>query len=107
MEIKIDVGVKQVIGFGVCQTKFYMHPLLGSLRLCSPPSAEFLVTCKSQEKLKERIWLFFPPVYRMKFNETYAEMNKGTNEWKTVLGGVLFFLGFTGLILIWQKHFSK
>lgn len=55
MEIKIDVGVKQVIGFGVCQTKFYMHPLLGSLRLCSPPSAEFLVTCKSQEKLKERI----------------------------------------------------
>ncbi|NXT98594.1 COX41 oxidase, partial [Buphagus erythrorhynchus] len=44
-------------------------------------------------------------VYRMKFNETYAEMNKGTNEWKTVLGGVLFFLGFTGLILIWQKHF--
>lgn len=46
-------------------------------------------------------------MYRMKFNETYAEMNKGTNEWKTILGGVLFFLGLTGLILIWQKHFSE
>ncbi|NXR87697.1 COX41 oxidase, partial [Hypocryptadius cinnamomeus] len=44
-------------------------------------------------------------VYRIKFNETYAEMNKGTNEWKTILGGVLFFLGLTGIILIWQKHF--
>ncbi|NXH88702.1 COX41 oxidase, partial [Edolisoma coerulescens] len=44
-------------------------------------------------------------LYRMKFNETYAEMKKGTNEWKTILGGVLFFLGLTGVILIWQKHF--
>ncbi|NXX65310.1 COX41 oxidase, partial [Spizella passerina] len=44
-------------------------------------------------------------VYRIKFNESYAEMKKGTNEWKTVLGGVLFFLGLTGVILIWQKHF--
>lgn len=46
-------------------------------------------------------------MYRIKFNETYAEMNKGTNEWKTVLGGVLFFLGLTGVILIWQKIYSK
>ncbi|NWR26001.1 COX41 oxidase, partial [Emberiza fucata] len=44
-------------------------------------------------------------LYRIKFNESYAEMKKGTNEWKTVLGGVLFFLGLTGVILIWQKHF--
>uniref|UniRef100_A0A8D2N3H1 Cytochrome c oxidase subunit 4 n=1 Tax=Zonotrichia albicollis TaxID=44394 RepID=A0A8D2N3H1_ZONAL len=45
------------------------------------------------------------PLYRIKFNESYAEMKKGTNEWKTILGGVLFFLGLTGVILIWQKHF--
>ncbi|NXC62987.1 COX41 oxidase, partial [Aleadryas rufinucha] len=44
-------------------------------------------------------------LYRIKFSETYAEMNKGTNEWKTILGGVFLFLGFTGVILIWQKHF--
>ncbi|NXO44887.1 COX41 oxidase, partial [Locustella ochotensis] len=44
-------------------------------------------------------------LYRIKFNETYAEMKKGTNEWKTILGGILFFLGVTGIILIWQKHF--
>ena len=49
----------------------------------------------------------FFAVYRIKFNESYAEMNRGSNEWKTVLGAVLFFLGVTGVILIWQKHYSK
>ncbi|XP_032649689.1 cytochrome c oxidase subunit 4 isoform 1, mitochondrial [Chelonoidis abingdonii] len=42
-------------------------------------------------------------LYRIKFCETFAEMNRGSNEWKTVIGGVLFFLGFTAFIVIWQR----
>ncbi|XP_053104799.1 cytochrome c oxidase subunit 4 isoform 1, mitochondrial [Hemicordylus capensis] len=42
-------------------------------------------------------------LYRLKFHQTFAEMNKPTNEWKTVLGGVLAMLGFTGLIVWWQR----
>lgn len=46
-------------------------------------------------------------VYRMKFNESFAEMNRSTNEWKTVVGAAMFFLGFTALILIWEKYYGE
>nr|XP_036849649.1 cytochrome c oxidase subunit 4 isoform 1, mitochondrial [Manis javanica] len=42
-------------------------------------------------------------LYRIKFNESFAEMNRGTNEWKTVVGAAMFFIGFTALILIWEN----
>ncbi|GAB1293734.1 Cytochrome c oxidase subunit 4 isoform 1, mitochondrial [Apodemus speciosus] len=44
-------------------------------------------------------------VYRIQFNESFAEMNRGTNEWKTVVGLAMFFIGFTALVLIWEKSF--
>uniref|UniRef100_A0A673VCB2 Cytochrome c oxidase subunit 4 n=1 Tax=Suricata suricatta TaxID=37032 RepID=A0A673VCB2_SURSU len=45
-------------------------------------------------------------LYRIKFNESFAEMNRSTNQWKTVVGTALFFIGFTALIIIWEKHYS-
>ncbi|XP_051025264.1 cytochrome c oxidase subunit 4 isoform 1, mitochondrial [Acomys russatus] len=44
-------------------------------------------------------------LYRIQFNESFAEMNRGTNEWKTVVGIAMFFIGFTALILIWEKSY--
>ncbi|XP_036377834.1 cytochrome c oxidase subunit 4 isoform 1, mitochondrial [Megalops cyprinoides] len=44
-------------------------------------------------------------LYRMTHELTYAEMRKGTGEWKTVLGGIFFFVGFTGLLVWWQRSF--
>ncbi|XP_021564379.1 cytochrome c oxidase subunit 4 isoform 1, mitochondrial [Carlito syrichta] len=32
-------------------------------------------------------------------------MNRGTNEWKTVVGAAMFFIGFTALVIIWEKHY--
>ncbi|MEE6522845.1 hypothetical protein FKM82_021483 [Ascaphus truei] len=42
-------------------------------------------------------------LYRMKFNQTYSEMNKPSKEWKTVFGTILMFFGLTGLIVLWQS----
>ncbi|XP_069740831.1 cytochrome c oxidase subunit 4 isoform 2, mitochondrial [Narcine bancroftii] len=42
-------------------------------------------------------------LYRIAFHQTYTEMSKTSNEWKTVLGGVFAFIGFTGLIVWWQR----
>lgn len=46
------------------------------------------------------------PVYRLQFHETFAEMNRHSNEWKTVLGGVFFFCGFTALLIWWQRVYG-
>uniref|UniRef100_A0A803JHI7 Cytochrome c oxidase subunit 4 n=1 Tax=Xenopus tropicalis TaxID=8364 RepID=A0A803JHI7_XENTR len=42
-------------------------------------------------------------LYRIKFNKTYAEMNRPSNEWKTVFGTIFIFFGLTGLIVWWQR----
>uniref|UniRef100_A0A8C7BZ92 Cytochrome c oxidase subunit 4 n=1 Tax=Neovison vison TaxID=452646 RepID=A0A8C7BZ92_NEOVI len=44
-----------------------------------------------------------PRVYRLQFHETFAEMNRRSNEWKTVMGCVFFFFGFTALMIWWQR----
>ncbi|XP_006881481.1 PREDICTED: cytochrome c oxidase subunit 4 isoform 2, mitochondrial-like [Elephantulus edwardii] len=42
-------------------------------------------------------------LYRLQFNETFAEMNRRSNEWKTVIGSVVFFIGLTALLIWWQR----
>ncbi|XP_007477318.1 cytochrome c oxidase subunit 4 isoform 1, mitochondrial isoform X2 [Monodelphis domestica] len=44
-------------------------------------------------------------LYHIKFNETFAKMNKPTNEWKTILGAAMFFIGFSAIIVMWEKRF--
>lgn len=54
---------------------------------------------------KRLFFLFL--VYRIKFNESFVEMNRGTNEWKIVVGVVMFFIGFVVFFLIWEKYYGK
>lgn len=44
-------------------------------------------------------------LYRLMFNQTYPEMKQPTGEWKTVMGGIFIFVGFTGLVVIWQRYY--
>ncbi|KAJ8010657.1 hypothetical protein DPEC_G00077370 [Dallia pectoralis] len=42
-------------------------------------------------------------LYRLTHELSYAEMRKGSDEWKTVVGGLFFFLGLSGLLVWWQR----
>ncbi|MEE6465230.1 hypothetical protein FKM82_006499 [Ascaphus truei] len=42
-------------------------------------------------------------LYRISFNKSYAEMKIGSGDWKTIVGGVLYLLGFGGLLLWWTR----
>nr|XP_004668123.2 cytochrome c oxidase subunit 4 isoform 2, mitochondrial isoform X1 [Jaculus jaculus]XP_045013754.1 cytochrome c oxidase subunit 4 isoform 2, mitochondrial isoform X1 [Jaculus jaculus]XP_045013755.1 cytochrome c oxidase subunit 4 isoform 2, mitochondrial isoform X1 [Jaculus jaculus]XP_045013756.1 cytochrome c oxidase subunit 4 isoform 2, mitochondrial isoform X1 [Jaculus jaculus] len=42
-------------------------------------------------------------LYRLQFRESFAEMNRRSSEWKTVMGCVFFFIGLTGLLIWWQR----
>ncbi|XP_050629713.1 cytochrome c oxidase subunit 4 isoform 1, mitochondrial isoform X4 [Macaca thibetana thibetana] len=42
-------------------------------------------------------------LYRIKFKESFAEMNRRSNEWKTVVGTAMFFIGLTALVIMWEK----
>lgn len=41
------------------------------------------------------------------FCQTFPEMKKPSAEWKTVIGGIFIFLGFTGLLAWWQAIYGK
>ncbi|XP_012670558.1 cytochrome c oxidase subunit 4 isoform 1, mitochondrial [Clupea harengus] len=82
-------------------------------RLDTPlPDVPFVTILDAgQEKLKEKEkgpWSSLSKeeklaLYRMNFELTYPEMRKGSHEWKTVVAGMLFFLGFSGLLVWWQR----
>ncbi|XP_028665669.1 cytochrome c oxidase subunit 4 isoform 1, mitochondrial [Erpetoichthys calabaricus] len=101
-------------GHGVAKVEEYSLPSYFDRRESPLPDVRFLkhLTPEQQSlKAKEKgSWVALSndekvELYRISFNQSFAEMNKGSSEWKSVIGGILFFMGFTGFVVLWQKQF--
>ncbi|XP_075694409.1 cytochrome c oxidase subunit 4 isoform 1, mitochondrial [Rhinoderma darwinii] len=74
----------------------YLKDLTPELKALKEKEKGLWDSLSAQEKLQ---------LYSIKFNQTYANMNKGSNQWKTVIGGTLIVIGFTAFIIMWQRKY--
>uniref|UniRef100_A0A8C5QR04 Cytochrome c oxidase subunit 4 n=1 Tax=Leptobrachium leishanense TaxID=445787 RepID=A0A8C5QR04_9ANUR len=99
---------------GVVKSEEYSLPVYIDRRETPLPDIPYVSHLTAEQKaLKEKekgTWVALSTkekleLYRIKFSDTYAEMNKSSSEWKTIIGGILVLTGLTGFIIIWQKHY--
>ncbi|KAM9308684.1 cytochrome c oxidase subunit 4 isoform 1, mitochondrial-like [Gastrophryne carolinensis] len=97
----------------VTEVPYYTKPRYYDSRVYPLPDVPFVSELTQQQKaLKEKAsgsWTQLTKeeklaLYRISFDKSYAEMKKGNpNEWKTVVGAVLYLLAFSGLYLLWHR----
>uniref|UniRef100_UPI00398F48CA cytochrome c oxidase subunit 4 isoform 1, mitochondrial n=1 Tax=Pristiophorus japonicus TaxID=55135 RepID=UPI00398F48CA len=101
-------------GHGVAKIEDYSLPAYSDRKDEPLAAVDFVGHLSAEQKsLKEKetsSWVSLSVdeklmLYRIRFHHSFAEMNKPSSEWKTVVGGVLVMLGFTGLIVFWQRMF--
>ncbi|XP_043937517.1 cytochrome c oxidase subunit 4 isoform 1, mitochondrial [Protopterus annectens] len=104
----------EALQLGVAKVEDFSLPAYFDRRDSPLPDIEYVRNLdKDQKALKEKekgSWATLNKeeilsLYRIKFQNTFAEMNKPSSEWKTVVGGILFLTGFTGLIVWWQRMY--
>ncbi|XP_066440020.1 cytochrome c oxidase subunit 4 isoform 1, mitochondrial [Eleutherodactylus coqui] len=74
----------------------YMKVLTPELKALKEKEKGAWASLSAQDKVQ---------LYRIMFNQTYADMKRGSSEWKTAIGGTLFFVGVTALVYMWQKKY--
>ncbi|XP_066570182.1 cytochrome c oxidase subunit 4 isoform 1, mitochondrial isoform X2 [Amia ocellicauda] len=101
-------------GHGVAKVEDYTLPPYFDRRETPLPEVKFVNELSQEQKsLKEKekgSWGTLSneekiALYRISFKQSFAEMNMGSKEWKSVVAGVFFFFGFTGFIVLWQRKF--
>ncbi|XP_040185342.1 cytochrome c oxidase subunit 4 isoform 1, mitochondrial [Rana temporaria] len=101
-------------GHGSVATPAYTLPTYQDHRTIPLPEINYVAELTpEQNSLKEKekgAWRSLSAsekvdLYRIKFNNTYADMNKGSSEWKSVVGGTLFCIGFAAFIFMWQREY--
>ncbi|XP_053171604.1 cytochrome c oxidase subunit 4 isoform 1, mitochondrial [Scomber japonicus] len=101
-------------GHGVAKVEEYTLPSYFDRRANPLPDISYVQALSPEQKsLKEKekgSWAALSndekiALYRISFKESFAEMNQGSAEWKTVFAGILFLVGFSGLIVLWQRKF--
>ncbi|KAI1904208.1 hypothetical protein AGOR_G00003310 [Albula goreensis] len=101
-------------GHGVAKVEEYTLPAYFDRKENPLPEIQFVQDLTLEQKsLKEKekgSWATLSndekiELYRISFKQSFAEMNKGTSEWKSVVAGMLFFIGATGFVVAWQRKY--
>lgn len=101
-------------GHGVAKVEEYTLPVYFDRRENPLPDINYVQNLSPEQiSLKEKekgSWIALSneekiALYRISFNQSFAEMNKSSSEWKSVLGGMLFFFGLTGFVVLWQRKY--
>ncbi|XP_056134621.1 cytochrome c oxidase subunit 4 isoform 1, mitochondrial [Lampris incognitus] len=101
-------------GHGVAKVEEYTLPSYFDRRENPLPDIQYVQNLSPEQvSLKEKekgSWASLSndekiALYRISFKQSFAEMNQGTSEWKSVIAGIFFFVGLTGLVVLWQRKF--
>ncbi|XP_047436604.1 cytochrome c oxidase subunit 4 isoform 1, mitochondrial [Mugil cephalus] len=101
-------------GHGVAKVEDYSLPPYFDRRESPLPEVRFVQNLSPEQKsLKEKekgSWAALSndekiALYRISFDQSFAEMNRGSGEWKSVVGGIFVFMGLTGLVVLWQRKY--
>ncbi|XP_061133028.1 cytochrome c oxidase subunit 4 isoform 1, mitochondrial isoform X2 [Syngnathus typhle] len=97
---------------GVAKVESYTLPAYFDTRENPLPDVKYVQELSTeQQSLKEKekgLWTDLSneekiALYRISFKQSFAEMNQGSSQWKTVVGGIFFFFGLTGFVVFWQR----
>ncbi|XP_075879503.1 cytochrome c oxidase subunit 4 isoform 1, mitochondrial [Nelusetta ayraudi] len=101
-------------GHGVAKVEDYTLPAYFDRRENPLPDISYVQNLSAEQKsLKEKekgAWAALSneekiALYRISFKQSFAEMNKSSSEWKSVIGGIFFLFGVTGFVVLWQRKY--
>ncbi|KAJ3593912.1 hypothetical protein NHX12_006245 [Muraenolepis orangiensis] len=101
-------------GHGVAKVEGYSLPAYFDRRENPLPQVRYVTDLSSEQvSLKEKekgSWATLSneekvALYRISFKQSFAEMNQGSAEWKSIAAGIFFFIGLTGLLVVWQRKY--
>ncbi|CAL8351272.1 unnamed protein product [Merluccius merluccius] len=103
-----------VRGGHVAKVDHYALPVYFDKRESPLPDIRYVQDLSSEQKsLKEKekgSWATLSDeekiaLYRISFKQSFAEMNEGSAQWKSIAAGMFLFFGLTGLVVLWQRKY--